>query len=404
MSTPETPSPRNTVFRIFVLLVVIAIAGLLLWFLILKPKNYSDAVISVSGRIEGDDAAVAAKTAGRIHEITVREGDAVKAGQVLATIEDDQIAAREQQAQAAVQQAEARVQRAEQQIAVLQEQLGQSHIGVSQAKLDAQGRVTQADAEIASAEAQLAQAEAAYGQARYDAERFARLAKQGDVSERSERQATSTAEVQAAAVRAARKQVDVARGALTTARANLANPAVRSSQAAAIEKQIEQAQSDIEGAQADAERARAQFREAEENRKDLQILAPFDGTVTTRSAEPGEVVAAGTPIVTIVNLGQVYLRGFVPEDQIGHVKVGQPARVYLDADPNKPVVATVSRVDPQASFTPENTYFRNDRVKQVFGVKLQITGSEGYAKPGMPADGEILIESSSWPKPGRVNK
>jgi HlyD family secretion protein len=86
------------------------------------------------------------------------------------------------------------------------------------------------------------------------------------------------------------------------------------------------------------------------------------------------------------------------------VKVGQPARVYLDADPNKPVVATVSRVDPQASFTPENTYFRNDRVKQVFGVKLQITGSEGYAKPGMPADGEILIESSSWPKPGRVNK
>jgi HlyD family secretion protein len=323
---------------------------------------------------------------------------------VLATIEDDQIAAREQQAQAAVQQAEARVQRAQQQIAVLQEQLGQSHIGVTQAKLDAQGRVTQADAQIASAEAQLAQAEAAYGQARYDAERFARLAKQGDVSERSERQATSTADVQAAAVRAARKQVDVARGALTTARANLANPAVRSSQAAAIEKQIQQAQSDIEGAQADAERARAQFREAEENRKDLQILAPFDGTVTTRSAEPGEVVAAGTPIVTIVNLGQVYLRGFVPEDQIGHVKVGQPARVYLDADPNKPVVATVSRVDPQASFTPENTYFRNDRVKQVFGVKLQITGSEGYAKPGMPADGEILVEGSSWPKPGRVNK
>jgi HlyD family secretion protein len=127
------------------------------------------------------------------------------------------------------------------------------------------------------------------------------------------------------------------------------------------------------------------------------VTAPFAGTVATRTAEPGEVVMAGTPIITLVNLGEVYLRAFVPEGEIGRVRVGQPARVYLDSAPTKPIDAFVSRVDPEASFTPENTYFREDRVKQVVGVKLQLRGAVGFAKPGMPADGEILVDGSEWP-------
>ena len=93
----------------------------------------------------------------------------------------------------------------------------------------------------------------------------------------------------------------------------------------------------------------------------------------------------------------MYLRAFVPEGQIGRVRVGQPARVYLDSAPTTPIDAFVSRVDPQATFTPENTYFREERVKQVVGVKLQLRGAIGFAKPGMPADGEILVEGSAWP-------
>ncbi|HYX43058.1 MAG TPA: HlyD family efflux transporter periplasmic adaptor subunit, partial [Pyrinomonadaceae bacterium] len=319
----------------------------------------------MSGRIESDDASVGAKTAGRVREITVREGDQVKSGQVIAVLDDEQAQAREEQAQSAVDQAEARVTRAEQQIAVLQSQLDQTRLTINQAKVDAQGRVHQAEAQVAQAEAQLAQAEAAYNQARYDEEKFTKLARQGDVSERAGREAHTTAEAQAAVVRAARKQVDAARGALTASRANLANPAIRSEQAQGIERQIGQARTDLQGAEADAERARAQLREVRANRSDLTIVAPFDATVATRTAEPGEVVAPGTPIVTLVNLNQVYLRAFVPEGDIGRVRVGQPARVYLDSNPNQPVDATVSRIDPEAQFTPENTYFRNDRVKQV---------------------------------------
>jgi HlyD family secretion protein len=99
----------------------------------------------------------------------------------------------------------------------------------------------------------------------------------------------------------------------------------------------------------------------------------------------------------LIDLTKVYLRGFVPEGQIGRVRTGQPARVFLDSAPNTPVEAVVSRIDPQATFTPENTYFREDRVKQVVGVKLQLRGATGFAKPGMPADGEVLVEGAQWP-------
>jgi HlyD family secretion protein len=79
------------------------------------------------------------------------------------------------------------------------------------------------------------------------------------------------------------------------------------------------------------------------------------------------VVQAGTTIVTLLDLSKVYLRGFIPEGAIGKVKVGQPAHIFLDSNSNQPLDGSVLRIDPQATFTPENTYFRDDRVKQVVG-------------------------------------
>jgi membrane fusion protein YbhG len=383
--------------RLAVVVVVLALGlGAFAAWRSLAPPAVPPGVIAVSGRIEGDDSAVAAKTSGRIREITVREGDQVQAEQVIAVLDDEQIRAREQQAMAAVRQADARVKLARQ-IAVLEEQLRQSQLGVHQARADAQGRVNEAEGKLAAAEAQLAQAEASYVQAKWDREAMARLFKRELIAEQEARRAESNEVAQAAVVAASRRQVEAAGGALTAARANLVNPDIRSSQAAAVQNQILQAQADIAAAEAEAERARAQLEEARANRKDLKVIAPFTGTVATRTAEPGEVVTAGAPIVTLVNLGEVYLRAFVPEGQIGRVKVSQPARVYLDSAPAQPIDACVMRVDPRASFTPENTYFREDRVKQVVGVKLGLRGAVGFAKPGMPADGEILVEGSVWP-------
>jgi HlyD family secretion protein len=365
------------------------------WFFLRQPSTPNE-IIEVSGRIESDDAVVASKTSGRVREITVREGDHVETGQVIVVLDDDQVNARVEQSKSDVDRAAARLQHARQQISVLQAQLEQSRLSVSQARTDADGRVSQAQAQVAAAEASLARAEADYRQARADADRFTTLAENGDAPAREGEQARTTAEAHAAVVQAARKQVEAARGALIATKANLDNPAIRAAQSAAIEQQIRQAQADIQSAEAEASRTRALLEEAQADRRDLQIVAPFAGTVATRAAEPGEVVAAGTPIVTIVNLNQVYLRAFIPEGQIGRVRTGQPARVYLDSNPRQPIEATVARIDPQASFTPENTYFRDDRVKQVVGVKLQLVNAQGFAKPGMPADGEVLVEGEQW--------
>ena len=378
--------------------IIVFIAGFLTWWYLIRQKPIPPNIIALSGRIEGDDSTVAAKTSGRIREIRVREGDTVKTGDVIAVLDEEQAVAREEQNRSAVREAEARVTRSQEQIAVLQEQRKQANISVEQARLDAEGRVRQAGAQVATAEANLSQAQAAYEQARYDVEKFTSLARTGDVSDRQREQARTTAEAQAAVVESARKQVAAARGALTAASANLTNPSIRSSQAVAIQKQISQAQSDVAAAQADAERSRAQLKESQSNRTDLTVVAPFDGTIATRVAEPGEVVAPGAALVTMVDLSKIYLRGFVPEGDIGRVKLGQTARIYLDSNPRVSIDAVVSRIDPEASFTPENTYFRDERVKQVVGVKLLIKNPTGAAKPGMPADGEILVEGNTWPK------
>jgi len=397
---PEKMAQKNLsrAIRFLVIFAVVVTGGFLVWWFLIRQPPVPHNIIQLSGRVEGDDSTVAAKNSGRIREIRVREGDSVKAGDVIAVLDEEQAAAREDQARSAAQGAETRVTRSQEQIAVLQEQLKQARITIEQASLDAQGRVRQAEAQVASAEANLSQAQAAYEQARYDVEKFTRLARSGDVSDRQREQAHTTAETQAAVVESMKKQVAAARGALTTARANLENPPIRSSQAAAIQKQISQAQTDVSAAQADAERARAQLKESQANRSDLTVAAPFDGTIATRVAEPGEVVSPGTAIVTMVDLSRIYLRGFVPEGDIGRVKLDQSARIYLDSNPKVAIDAVVSRIDPESSFTPENTYFRDERVKQVVGIKLLIKNPTGAAKPGMPADGEILVEGNTWPK------
>ncbi|HEX9198445.1 MAG TPA: HlyD family efflux transporter periplasmic adaptor subunit [Acidobacteriaceae bacterium] len=395
-STPEAPQHRRTIMVAAGAVLLIA-AAFLIWRVFFAAPSVPDSIVAVSGRIEGDDSAVACKTTGRILEIRVREGDTVNAGDIIAILDDAQIRAREDQARAALTQAEAQGAAARAQIAVLQQQLEQSRLQVGQSRLDTAGHVKQAESELAAAQSNLAQQQAAYQMAQFDKEAYTRLAKSGAVSERQGLQASTAADQQAAAVAAADRRVESAQAALTTAQSTLSNPGIRESQVTLVRSQIAGQQAQVASAAAQTQQATAQLAEAEANRQDLTVRAPFSGTVVTRAAEPGEVVTAGTAIVTLLDLNKVYLRGFVPEGQIGKVKVGQPAHVYLDSNPKQPIDAFVSRIDPQATFTPENTYFRDDRIKQVVGIKLQLKGSFGLAKPGMPSDGEVLVQGDTWP-------
>ncbi|HEV2522699.1 MAG TPA: HlyD family efflux transporter periplasmic adaptor subunit [Candidatus Acidoferrales bacterium] len=397
-ATPATEGnePRSRLKRILVIVGVVLLA-LLIWRIFFAAPGLPDSIVALSGRIEGDDSAVAPKTSGKILEITVREGDTVSAGQVIARLDDAQVRAREDQARAALANAQAKSQVARDQIAVLQEQLRENQLQSGQSTMDAEGRVRQAQADLTAAEADLTQQQAALRLAEFNRDAYARLAKTGAASELQGLQAEVQADQQAAAVASAQRRVEAARGALTTAQANLENPRIRNAQVSGTERQMAQQQSQIAATKAETAQAQAQLAQAQADRADLTVVAPFAGTVITRAAEPGEVVQAGTAIVTLLDLSKVYLRGFIPEGQIGKVKIGQPAHVFLDSSPNQALNGYVLRIDPQATFTPENTYFRDDRVKQVVGVKVQLTQGIGYAKPGMPADGEILTQGSSWP-------
>ncbi len=374
------------------------LVGIVVWRVFFAGPHVPDNIVTVSGRIEGDDSAVAPNTGGRVLEVRVREGDHVQAGDVIAVLADDQVRAREDQARGALVQAEAQNRAALDQIAILEDQLRQEQMATVQARTDAAGRVRQAAADVAAAEADTAQQEAALQLALFDQEAYTKLARSGAVSERQGKQAVATASQQAAAVAAAKRRTEAARGAQATAEANLANPGIHAAKVDAVRGQIAQQRAQAASAAAQITQTRAQLAEAQANRRDLTVTAPFAGTIATRTAEPGEVVTAGTPVATLIDLHKVYLRGFVPEGQIGAVRVGQAARIYLDSNPRQPIDAFVSRIDPEAAFTPENTYFRDDRVKQVVGVKLQLRAAApaGYAKPGMPSDGEILT-GGAWP-------
>jgi HlyD family secretion protein len=392
----ENKAPRSRV-KMILLIAGLIIAAFVIWKIFFAAPNLPASIIALSGRIEGDDSAVAPKTSGKILEITVREGDTVTAGQVIARLDEAQVRAREDAARAALTNAQAKGQAARDQIGVLQETLLQNQLQAGQSTTDADGRVRQGLADLTAAQADLTQQQAALRLAEFNRDAYARLAKTGAVSQQQGLQAEVQADQQAAVVAASQRKVESARGALTMAQANLENPKIRVSQVAGTERQISQQQSTIAATKAETAQAQAQLAQAEADRADLTLLAPFSGTVLTRAAEPGEVVQAGTTIVTLLDLSKVYLRGFIPEGAIGKVKVGQPAHIFLDSNSNQPLDGSVLRIDPQATFTPENTYFRDDRVKQVVGVKVQLTQGIGFAKPGMPADGEILTSGNTWP-------
>ena len=392
---------RRRLILIIVAGVILIAAALLIWRVFFAAPAVPASIVVVSGRIEGDDSAVASKATGRILEVRVREGDTVNAGDTIAILDDAQIRAREDQARDNLSEAVSKGAAAREQIAVLQEQLEQSRLQVGQSKLDTEGHVGQAEADLATAQAELAQQQAAYQIAAFNSNAYTRLAKTGAVSEQQGLEASTTADQQAAVVAASKRRVEASQGALTTAEASLSNPGIRESQVASVRRQIAQQKAEVASATAQTEQARAELAEAGDNRNDLTIRAPFSGTVVTRGAEPGEVVVAGTAVITLLDLTKVYLRGFVPEGQIGKVKVGQSARIFLDSSSQKPIYAYVSRIDPQATFTPENTYFRDDRVKQVVGLKLRLIGGFGFAKPGMPVDGEVLVQGDTWPKEKR---
>jgi HlyD family secretion protein len=358
-------------------------------------RNSDDGTVFVSGRIDGDTVDISSKIAGRIVNLNVREGDTVKADQVLAWLSSPQEEAIRDTQKARIVADQRVLDQLQRQLTTYDEKIKQAQIYEVQAEADSPGQVKQAEANIAAAKADLARWEAELEQVQVDSKRYPPLAKTGAVAIQVAEQYETKEKVAEASVEASRKQVAAAEAALERAQAQMHNVAIKAGDRLTLEKQVDELKAQIAGARADVDADRAALRKIEADLADLTIRAPIDGTILTRSAEPGRVIQPGQTILTMVDLHKLYLRGFVPEGVVGRLKVGQRAQVYLDSNPKEAIQAEVIRIDPEVMFTPENTYFKEDRVKQVLGLKLGLRGAYGYAKPGMPADGRIQLQDTA---------
>jgi HlyD family secretion protein len=359
-----------------------------------------EGTLFVSGRIDGDTVDVSSKIPGQIEELKVREGDNVQPGQVLAMLSSPQEEALRDTQKARIVSDQRRVDQLQKSIATYDEKMRQAQLYAEQAETDAPGAVKAAEANLAASQAELLRSEAELRQSQLDAKRYAPLAESGAVAVQVAEEYNTKEQVAQATVEANRKQVAAADASLQQARAQLQNIPIKASDRVTLMRELDEVNAQIASAKADVAADQAGLRKIEADINDLTITAPIAGTILTRSAEPGRVIQAGQTIFTMVDLSKLYLRGFVPEGAIGKVKVGQQAQVYLDSNPNEAIPAEVIRVDPQAMFTPENTYFKDDRVKQVMGLKLGLRGAYGYAKPGMPADGRIQLQGQTQVRVG----
>lgn len=416
--------PRLNARALALALAILAVAAWEAWRL--YEQRATAGRLFGSGSIEATQVDISPKVPGRVTKLLVDEGDPVRAGQILAEMAPQESQAQVDQARAAVVAAQARVVQAQQAI-VTQQQVTAAQVGQAQAQVaSAETRVpasetalamqrrtlreatTSAQAQVSAAQAQVASAKSAVTKARDDLRRARALFAQGAVAEQQVGDAQAAYDAASAQERAAEDAVAQARAALASARANEMQVAMREQDVQASQADLAQARAALKNAMAgysviaqrqqDVAAAQAQLAQARANLQYLEVIAghntitsPTDGVVLTKNIQPGEVVAAGAAIYTVINPQDIWLRVFVPEDRIGRVRVGQQARVTVDTFPNRAFAGRVTEISSKAEFTPGNVQTKEDRVKLVFGVKIQLDNRDGSLKPGMPADAEILI-------------
>lgn len=306
--------------------------------LALRPAASSTGPLAASGTVEAREAVLGFQLGGRIVEVLPREGDAVETGVVIARLDTTELAARAAAAEA--------------QLAAARALLSEMERGARPEE------VAQARSAAEAARRRMEEATRAL-------ERTRVLHDGGAVS----REALDQAET-AHAVAVA--QYDQAREAL-----------------AMVERGPRPER--VEAQRAAVRQAEAAVAQVAALREQATIVAPFTGVVTVRHREPGEVVAPGAPVVTMLDPDERWVRIYVREDVVGRVRVGQPARITSDAYRDRSYEGVVVHIASEAEFTPRNVQTAEERVKLVYAVKVRIAGDPSHTlKPGVPAD--VVLE------------
>ena len=361
------------------------------------PRNS----IQISGNLELTLVDLAFKTAGRMIELTVREGDAVKKGQVIARLDSTQLEQQKARDAAAVASAQSAYEQLktsiEYQQATIDSDIASRRADVAQAQahLDDLNAGSRA-AEIQQSDAAVNEARAQLDLARADWERAQTLYKNQDISTSQFDQArTKFNAANAVLTQAEQRSALVKEGPrkeeIVGARAQLAHAqaAVRTAEANRIE--LRRKEQELAARRAEIDRARAQAGMTEAQIADTVIASPIDGVVLTKSAEPGEVIAAGTTIVSIGDIDHPWLRAYVGETDLGRVKLGAKVKLTTDSYPGKAYLGTVSFIASEAEFTPKQIQTKEERVKMVYRIKVDVDNTARELKNNMPVDAEIPL-------------
>lgn len=332
---------------------------------------HRDSVLRGSGTIEARDIRVGSKIGGRIAEVRVREGDFVQAGQVLVTFD-------EQELKAALEQSRANLEKMLR--GYRPEEIAEARAAAEQARADyEQRRNGYRREDIDAAKADLERAKADEVRTEQDFQRYDSLGKREEVSRQQRDTAEANWRMAAAQRRAAEHRLaELEHGYRPE---EIASAEARFRQALATHEKLSHGnrREDIALARAQAEFDEARYRER-------QVLAPSVAAVEVLDVRPGDLVAPNTPIATLLEHDQIYVRIYVPETQIGRVQVGQKGEVRVDSFPDAAFEGVVEQINQQAEFLPRNVQTLEERVHQVFGVKLRINDPSGRVRAGMAAD------------------
>lgn len=370
-------------------------AGLLYYFTFYLP-GLPNTEIKSSGHIEVTEVDMSFRIAGHVAKILVNEGMKPRKGEVLAELDQEIIRARRDQAEAQVREIEAR----EASLAltvkikeeVLDAEINRAKAGVKAADARYQSLKTGSrEQEIAEAAAAKDRAKVEWENREREFNRIKELFSRRIVSDSQHDAAQTSAQAGRAAYQAALERYKLVKAGprdelVLEGKANLASSSAGLVAAEAGRKEVEKLKLDLQAVQSQKDQARALLSIAEEDLITSRLYAPFDGFVTVKDIEEGEYVQAGTPVLTVAQLDEVWVKTYVAETQLGKVYLGQKAEVISDTFPNKTYPGTVTYISPNAEFTPKNVQTKEERVKLVYRIKVTLQNPKQELKAGMPVD------------------
>lgn len=387
--------PRRRILALAVVGAAIAV-GVVAWF----GRSRGSGEIRVSGNMELTEVRLGFPMAGQLAERSVEEGERVKKGQIIARLDREQVEKQRDRVRATVEAAVSRV--------------AQLEAGLTYQKEAVEGQVQQRRAEGKQAEAlleemvagsrrqEIEQARAAveaarteWENARRDWERAETLYKTGDIPTANWDRLKTRREGAEATLKQARERLALVEEGprkenIASARAQVEKAQAGSRLAEAGRLDLKRMEREIETRRVEIEQARAELGAIEAQLADMVAVSPLNGVVLVKAAEPGDVLPAGSPVVTIGDLEHPWLRAYITERDLGRVRIGAEARVTTDSFPGKVYRGRVSFIASEAEFTPKQIQTPEERVKLVYRIKIEVENPRGELKSNMPADAEIL--------------